>query len=178
MVHITLPEKKLQDHVKDYYRGERVSNALLFLLGGAAITWTLLLYLWRHGQLSSGIFYSAIPLAGFLIITGGYRFIRSLSRYNNAQDTVSGNAFLLNEELPHLEGRKIRFAEKRKVNTIGFLTGFILIGLGISLGWNHIFLGTAISLTIFSSLLLVFDLFGQFRTDEFLHHLKKWKKKR
>jgi hypothetical protein len=62
MVHITLPEKKLQDHVKDYYRGERVSNALLFLLGGAAITWTLLLYLWRHGQLSSGIFYSITML--------------------------------------------------------------------------------------------------------------------
>ncbi len=177
MVDINLPEKKLQDRVKDYYRGERVSNALLLFLGGAAITSTLLLYLWRHGQLSSGIFYSAIPLASFLIITGGYRFLRSMSRYKNAQDTVSGNAFLLNEELPHLEGRKIRFAEKRKVNTIGFLTGFIMMGLGIILSWNHIILGTAISLTIFSSILLIFDLFGQFRTDEFLHQLNKWKKK-
>ena len=177
MENLHLPEKKLQDYVKDYYRGERVSNALLFLLGGAAITWTLLLYLWRHGQLSSGILYSAIPLASFLIITGGYRFVRSLERYKNAQDTISGNAFLLNEELPHLEGRKVRFVEKRKVNTIGFLIGFVILGMGLALSWNHIILGTGFSLTIFSSLLLVFDLFGQFRTEEFLHHLNKWQRK-
>jgi len=177
MVDINLPEKKLQDRVKDYYRGERVSNALLFFIGGTGLTWTLLLYLWRHGQLSSGIFYSAVPLASFLIITGGYRFIRSLGRYKNAQDIISGSAFLLNEELPHLEGRKNRFVEKRKVNTVGFILGFVMIGLGIMLQWNHIILGTAISLMIFSSLLLVFDLFGQFRTEEFLHHLNKWKQK-
>ena len=177
MVKLHLTEKKLQDRVKDYYRGERVSNALLFFLGGAAITCTLLLFLWRHGQLSSGIFYSAVPLASFLIITGGYRFVRSLSRYKNAQDTISGNAFLLNEELPHLEGRQNRFIEKRKVNTVGFLTGFAILGLGIALSWNHIIVGTAISLLIFSSLLLVFDLFGQFRTEEFLHHLQKWQQK-
>lgn len=177
MVDIEIQQKRLQDRVRDYYRGERVSNALLFLLGGAGLTWTLLLYLWRHGQLSSGIFYSAVPLASFFIITGAYRFVRSLSRYNHAQDTISGKVFLIQEELPHLQGRKERFTEKRKVNTTGFLIGLGMITIGILCRWNHIFIGTAISLTIFSSLLLVFDLFGQFRTEEFLYHLTKWQKK-
>jgi len=174
MEQVDLPEKNLHDRLRDYYRGERVSNALLFLLGGTALTWTLLLYLWRHGQLSSGIFFSALPLALFFILTGAYRFMRSLKRYSYAQDAISGEAYLIKEELPHLESRKTRFIEKRKVSAVGFFIGFSMVSLAILFGWNHIFLGTAISLTIFSSLLLVFDLFSQFRTEEFHHHLRKW----
>ncbi len=177
MNEMPLQEKNLQDRVRDYYRGERVSNALLFVLGSTAITWTLLLYLWRHGQLSSGIFFSSVPLAGFLMATGAYRFIRSFNRYKNAQDQISGEAFLLQKELPHLEGRKSRFVEKRRINLTGLIVGFVLIGLALSLQWNHLWLGTAISVTIFSSLLLVFDLFGQFRTEEFLYHLNKKQQK-
>lgn len=173
-----LPDKNLKDRIRDYYRGERVSNALLFLIGGTGLTWTLLLYLWRQGQLSSGIFFSAVPLALFFILTGAYRFIRSLRRYNYAQDSISGEAYLIQEELPHLESRKIRFMEKRKVSLVGFLIGFSMVLLAILFKWNHIFLGTAISLSIFSSLLLVFDLFSQFRTEEFHHHLNKWQKEK
>ncbi len=172
-----LPEKNLFDRVTDYYRGERISNALLFVLGSGSIIWTYLLNLWRQGMLSSGLFISSIPLGLFLIITGGYRFIRSLKRYKEAHDELIGEKYLSEIELPHLENRKKRFKGKRKVNTIGFMIGMIMIALCILFEWNHILLGTAISLTLFSSILLVFDLFSQFRTEEFLHHLYKWKRK-
>jgi len=36
-----------------------------------------------------------------------------------------------------------------------------------------VFLGTSVSITIFSAFLLAFDLFGQFRVEEYLHYLKK-----
>ena len=173
-----LKEKTIFDRVRDYYRGERVSNALLFFIGGGAITWTFLLYIWRHGQLSSALFYSAFPFSIFFIITGTYRFYRSLKRYRRTQDNISGHNFLIEQELPHLEGRRERFLKKRKVDSIGFFTGMALITLSVLLGWNHLMLGTAISLTIFSSLLLVFDLFGQYRTAELIHHLNKLSEKK
>lgn len=166
-------EKSIFDRVRDYYRGERISNALLFFLGGAAITWTLLLFLWRQGQLSTGLFYSALPLSIFFISTGAYRFLRSLKRYRKTQDEISGEVYLEENEYPHLIGRNLRFEQKRKVDLVGVLMGFTLIILCILGGWNHLMLGTSISLTIFSCILLVFDLFGQFRTRELIHHLKK-----
>ncbi len=170
-----IKEKSIFDRVRDYYRGERISNALIVLIGGGGIVWTLLLYLWRQGQLSTGLFYSTFPLGIFCIVTGFYRFMRSLRRYKNAQDEFSGIAFLIKEETPHLEGRLERFMNKRKVDMIGIFTGFTLLALSILGSWNHLILGTAVSLTIFSSILLAFDLFGQFRTSEFIHHVKKLK---
>ena len=134
-----------------------------------------MLFLWRQGVLSKGLFVSALPLASFFILTGAYRFYRSLKRYRLAQDEFSGPTFLISEELPHLEGRRQRFTQKRKVDSIGLLIGFTLIGLCIVFEWNHILLGTSVSITVFSSVLLVFDLFGQFRTEEFIHHLNKIK---
>lgn len=172
---ISLKDKTIFDRVRDYYRGERISNAILILLGLGAIIWTLALYLWRQGQFSTGIFYSALPLSIFFIVTGSYRFIRSLKRYKKSQDNISGLDFLIEEEFPHLVDRLERFRKKRKVDIIGFLTGMTIVTLAILAGWNHLILGTAISLTIFSSLLLVFDLFGQFRVEELIHHIQKIK---
>ena len=170
---VILQDKTIFDRVQDYYRGERISNAIVFLIGGGAMLWTFLLYLWRQGELSTGLFYSTFPLSIFFIVTGGYRFIRSLNRYKKAHDSISGKKFLQDEELPHLEGRLQRFQKKRKVDIVGMLTGFTIITLAVLAGWNHLILGTAISLTIFSALLLIFDLFGQFRTAELIHHIKK-----
>ena len=169
-----MPEKKdIKERVKDYYRGERISNALLVTIGSGGIVWTLLLYLWRQGQFSTGLFLSTIPLASFFIITGVYRFLRSLKRYKNAQDEFSGMAYLKDDELSHLEGRHSRFLKKRKVDLIGILLGFFLLTLAVLGSWNHIILGTAISLLASSAVLLVFDLFGQYRTSELIHHLRK-----
>ncbi|MEL6123874.1 MAG: hypothetical protein AAFR14_09130 [Bacteroidota bacterium] len=173
-----LPEKSLFDRVTEYYRGERISNAAIFFIGGAGITWTLLLFLWRQGTLSKGLFFSALPLGVFMIVTGGYRFYRSLYRYREAHDELLGETYLEQEELPHLEGRLQRFIGKRKVNITGFMIGISMMTLSMIFGWNHIFLGTAVSVTIFSSVLLVFDLFSQFRTEEFRHHLDRWQQRK
>ena len=173
---VLIKEKNIHDRVQEYYRGERISNALLIFIGGGGITWALLLYLWRDGQLSTGIFYSTLPLGIFFVITGTYRFLRSIRRYRNARDELSGLAYLQKEEVLHLEGRLERFLRKRKVDSLGVLLGFLITALAVLGSWNHILLGTAISLTVYSSLLLVFDLFGQFRTAEFLHHLRKIEK--
>jgi hypothetical protein len=159
--------------IREYYRGERISNAIVFFIGLTGITWTLLLYLWRQGQLSTGLFFSALPLCLFFMITGGYRFMRTFRRYAAVQDETKGLDFIKTDEIPHLEDRVSRFPNKRRVNGIGIVLGFSLVFLSVLADWNHLILGTSISLCIFSSLLLIFDLFGQFRTEEILHHLKK-----
>ena len=169
-----MTELSLRERTEIYYRGERVSNAILIFLGIAAIFSTALLFYWRQGHLSSGFFYSALPLGLFYIVTGTYRFIRSLKRYKMSIDDEHSESFLEKEEMPHLEGRIERFMKKRNVDTIGFLLGFaVCIGI-VVFQVNHVFLGTGVSITLFSAFLLVFDLFGQFRAEEYSHHLKKW----
>jgi len=170
---LDIPEKNIYDRVKDYYRGERISNALLFFIGSGGLIWTLLLFLWRQGHLSTGLFISTVPLSTFFIITGIYRFIRSFGRYQSSVSAIGGRKFLIQEELPHLEAREQRFQRKRKVDLLGICIGFFVACVSVLGGFNHILLGTSISLLVFSSLLLVFDLFGQFRTNELLHHLQK-----
>ena len=168
-----MESKTLQDRLKDYYRGERVSNAILIVIGATGIVWTLLIFLWRQGNLSSAMFFSAFPLGVFYVITGGYRFVRSLKRYKLGADIISGLDFLINSEKDHLEGRAERFRRKRKIDLFGVLFGFFVVTSAMIMGWNHLILGTAISICIFSAILLAFDLFGQFRTEEFLHHINK-----
>ena len=166
--HITLNRR-----IEAYYRGERISNAVLFFIGGAAITWTFLLFYWRQGHLSSGFFFSTLPLGMFYIISGGYRFLRSFKRYGNTIKSLKHNDYFSNQEMPVLQQRIHRFQRKRNVNTMGFIFGFIGCVVIFIFKMNHIFLGTSVSITIFSAILLAFDLFSQFRVEEYLHYLEK-----
>ncbi len=163
----------LNKRIEAYYRGERISNAALFLIGGGAITWSFLLFYWRQGHLSSGFFFSALPLGLFFIISGGYRFYRSFKRYGDTVNSITKEGYFENKEVPLLQSRILRFQQKRNVNTAGLIIGFIGCIAIIFLKMNHVFLGTSVSITIFSAFLLAFDLFGQFRVEEYLHYLKK-----
>lgn len=166
-------EKTLLDRASDYYRGERISNSLLFVTGMGAMIWTLFVFLWRQGHLSTGVFYSTFPLALFFLITGAYRFIRSMSRYNTITEHTSPQDYITSVEKEHLLGRGARFRQKRKVDAVGVIVGFMIIALSLAFSWNHILMGTGVSIIFASGLLLIFDLFGQFRTEEFLHHIQK-----
>ena len=166
-----IKEKTIEEYAALYYRGERISNALLTVLGLTAGIWTLLLYLWRQGNLSSGLFYSALPFALFYTVTGGYRFFRSIKRFNNIKDL--GVSYITSDEYEHISGRIERFRRKRKVDMFSIVIGFTLIMIAVLFVDNHIFLATALSITGFSATLLMFDLFGQFRTDEWYRQIEK-----
>ena len=165
--------QKLNDKIGAFYRGERISNAILVVIGIIAIIFTSFLFFWRQGHLSAGFFYSTLPLGLFYILTGGFRFLRSLKRYQSSINDSNAKDFLIKEEIPHLEGRIQRYLRKRNVDSIGFILGFIICILIVTWRVNHVFLGTSVSITIFSALLLVFDLFGQFRTEEYRQYLNK-----
>lgn len=164
-------QKTLLDRAMDYYRGERVSNAILMLAGFAGLFWTFSIYWWRHGHLSTGMYYSALPLSIFLILSGGYRFVRSFRRYNRVM--AGGEAYLDNEMTEILAARASRFRRKRTLDTWGIVLSMTMIFIGLLASWHHVTIGTAISILICSFVLLAYDLFGQFRTEELLHHLSK-----
>jgi hypothetical protein len=166
----------IDKRITTYYRGERISNALLAGIGFVAAVTTFLLYIWRQGHLSTGLFFSACPFAVFYVITGGYRFWRSLKRYQLLASDDEKRKYLFEDETPHLEGRMVRFGRKRKADLTGIIIGFMIIFSTISFNWNHVFIGTAFNITFFSAILLAFDLLGQFRTEELLYHIGKMKK--
>ena len=163
----------LTKKIEAYYRGERVSNATLVLIGSIAIVWTFLLFYWRQGHLSSGFFYSAFPLGLFYIFTGSYRFIRSFKRYSLTLREVASRDYFIKDEVPLIQGRTQRFLKKRNVDTIGFIIGFAFCIIIVMSKMNHVFLGTSVSITLFSAILLVFDLFGQFRSEEYVQYLER-----
>ena len=107
----------------------------------------------------------------FYTITGAYRFFRSINRFNSIKDL--GINYITSDEYEHLGGRVERFRRKRKVDMVGVLLGFALLIVAILFNRNHIFLATALSILGFSATLLMFDLFGQFRTDEWYRQIKK-----
>lgn len=114
----------------------------------------------------------------FFVITAMYRFNRTFERYALIKaDEKMHRPYLIKDELPHLKGRLRRFVQKRKVDSFGFLLGFFFIVISSLFHWNHLFLGTSISITVFSSILLTFDLFGQFRTEECIRQIEKHQKK-
>ena len=115
---------------------------------------------------------STLPLGSFFIISGGYRFIRSFKNFKQAVSSI-GQVSFYREEIKRLESRNERFKRKRNVNSITAIAGFFSCIITILSDMNHILIGTCITITLFSSLLLVFDLFGQFRVEEYLHFLKK-----
>ncbi|MEE9373161.1 MAG: hypothetical protein V3V00_08920 [Saprospiraceae bacterium] len=163
----------LHRKIEAYYRGERISNAILFFIGGGAIIWTFLLFYWRQGHLSTGFFISTLPLGLFFVLTGGYRFYRSFKRFDRSMVAIDKKHYFFKEELPLLEERIERFHRKKGINTLAFIIGiFSSVSIAI-FQLNHVFLGTSMSITIFSAILLAFDLFGQFRVEEYLHYLKK-----
>ncbi len=168
-----ITNKTKKEKAAEYYRGERISNALILFVGLGALTWVVLLYLIRRGMLSSGLLISTVPFAIFCIVSGFYRFRRSIGRFSLIKDEDLGDDYLNREEVLHLLGRSERFKRKRKVDSVGLIFGFVLLVVSVFFGLNHILIGTSISILIFSSLLLVFDLFGQYRTDEFLRQLQK-----
>ncbi len=168
---VEIKEKTVEEYAAAYYRGERISNALIFFIGLGALFWTFFLFLWRQGNLSTGLFISSLPFSIFYISTGAYRFIRSISRFNAIKQGTKTD-FLI-DEIEHLMGRSLRFKRKRRFDVFGILIGFCLIVWAVLTGHNHIFLATAISIVGFSTFLLIFDLFGQFRTEEWLRQLKK-----
>lgn len=162
------------DRAQQYYRGERVSNAILVFSGFAGLIWTLGVYLWRQGHLSTGMFYSAFPLAVFLVISGIYRFVRSIGRYKRILS--GGDSYIIEEARPMFQERLNRFRIKRKVDLLFVVVSLLVMTIGLIQHWHHVTVGSAISILICSSILLIYDLFGQFRTEEFLHHIDKKKK--
>ncbi len=163
---------------REYYRGERISNAAIFFLGGGALFWSLILFAWRQGHLSAGIFFSTVPLSFFFMMTGAYRFWRSFRRYKQDIAPEQLINYLLDDEKHHLDGRCERFRAKRKVDSIGVLVGFAGIVIGLMTHGSHVYIGFAMVIAVFSAMLLAFDLFGQFRSEEFLHHINKLKRAR
>jgi len=166
----------IQKHITKYYRTERVSSFALMCFGAFSSSIGLAYYLISGSSLSLGIMLGICILGSYQITAGLIRILRSVRRYKNSitgqgADTAS---FLRSMEYPRIQKKEQRFHKMRMLELSGIALGFGLILLCMISHNTTYLLGTATGLTLQSGFLLAFDLFGQYRLQEYLHQLHKF----
>lgn len=168
----------IEEHITKYYRTERVSSFALMCFGAVSASMGLAYYLISGSSLSLGIMLGVCLLGSYQIIAGLTRILRSVKRYKNsiAGHEADTNSFLRSIEYPRIQEKELRFHKMRTLEMSGIVLGFGLIVFCLISQENTYLLGTATGLTLQSGFLLAFDLFGQYRLQEYLHQLHKFLK--
>jgi len=164
----------MEIHIKKYYRTERISSLGLVFFGAFSASCGLVYYLIKGSEFSLGIMLGLCLLGSFQIIMGMIRIFRSIKRYRNSVEAMDSDLFLKNIEYPRIQQKEARYHKMRKLELSGIALGFGLLLFCFLSSNNQHLLGTAAGLTFQSGFMLAYDLFGQFRLQEYLHQLHKF----
>jgi len=156
----------IDKHISLYYRTERIASIVFATFGAITASAGLVYYLLKKH----------VSLVGtYQIIVGLVRFYRSFRRFDNSRDSLKfGNhSFLKDKEYSRLTLKEQNIMQVRKVIMAALLTGFVVLAYCAFSKTQGYLLGTAAGLTLHSGFLLCFDLFSQFRVQEYLRQLQK-----
>lgn len=164
----------MNDHIQSFYRGERLSNVGFIGFGLASIVIGFLYFHWAGTPLSSGFFNCSAILGSIQILLGLIRFGRTFKKYNQAIESSKNDlSYLGNEERKTLDKKVEKYKTKRLLATIAFVLGMLLFSLLALMDFDRYVLGTLAAFTLQAGVILVFDLFGQYRAQEYLHQISK-----
>lgn len=164
----------MEVHIKKYYRTERISSFALACFGACSASCGLAYYLLSGSDFSIGVMLGLCLLGSFQIIMGMIRIFRSIKRYRNSVEATDSDSFLRTVEYPRIQEKEKRYHKMRKLELSGIILGFGLLTFCLLSSNNQHLLGTAAGLTFQSSFMMAYDLFGQFRLQEYLHQLHKF----
>jgi len=161
-------------NIQSFYRGERLSNVGFIGFGVACIIVGFLYYYLAGTQLSLGFFSCSSLLGSIQILLGLIRFTRTFNRYKNAiQSSTESQSYLDKEERNLLTTKISKYKTKRLIVTVAFISGMLLFSILALLDSDRYILGTLAAFTLQAGVMLVFDLFGQYRAQEYLHQISK-----
>lgn len=164
----------MDNTIKAYYRAERISNIAFTIYAGGVSTGALLHYLWKPTLLNMGLMLGFCLIGTFQIIVGLVRFYRTFNHYRlSIESIVSKSNYISESEMPRIHALEQKFQNFRNVSTGIILIGFAMTIICIMFDASRILLGTSMGLMIHAAFLFAFDMFSQFRAQEYLQQLKK-----
>lgn len=164
----------LQDHIKAFYRGERITHAAFAGFGLSCVLGGLAYHYVSNSALSYGVLYGVGLIGIFQVLVGLVRFIRTFNLFSKATDSATNNSSYLKES----EFNKInmvikKYDKMRNIESMIFVISMLIFSIGWMLKADKFLLGTAAGLCLHTAMMLIFDLFSQSRTQEYQHQIGK-----
>lgn len=166
------------ERTKIYYRGERITS---LLSAGYGLVGSVLagIWYWWFPSIESQSFLISFTLISIAFVgVGLFRFWLSLRKYDDVVVDDQLDAKRMHQiELPRIQAKKQRLKTVRRLEISVIFFSLIGVVILATNGTDQWFLGSLLALCIQSFMLLCFDLFNQFRVEEYLYQLNKWKGK-
>jgi len=165
---------KVQDHIKIFYRGERITHAALAGFGVSCVLGGAAYHFISNSALSYGVLFGLGLIGLFQILVGLVRFLRTFSLFKYAASSAESDAeYLKGNEFDRVNMLIKKYHKMRNIESIILVITMLVFFIGWGLKADKFLLGTAAGLCIHTAMLLIFDLFSQFRSQEYQHQLSK-----
>lgn len=165
----------MKKHIQSYYRTERISSAFLSGVGASAATVGLGYYFWKPSPISEGLMLGLCLVGTYQIIVGIVRIFRSRTRFKNGlDDLINQTGYLEKQEFSRLIKKEKTIKSVRYLELGTLISCILILSLFLFIPYTKALLGTLLGLTFHSAFLFSFDLFSQFRLQEYIHQVDKY----
>lgn len=167
----------IEDRIQHYYRTERISSVVLSCIGAISSSIGLLNYLLHKTDLSLGLMLGLCVVGSYQVIVGLIRLIRSRPRYKKSiEGIVKKNNYIKTIEHPRLVKKEEQIKQIRYVEISTLFASIAFMIFFYFNANNYYIMGTLLGLCFHAGFLLCFDLFSQFRVQEYIHQINKYLK--
>ncbi|NNE28395.1 MAG: hypothetical protein HKN16_02085 [Saprospiraceae bacterium] len=153
--------------IHSYYR-EELKEAHRILLWSTSLLIIGVLFFLMGGKILQAAAYPIVLFTVIQFISAWIQRARSQRIIRSAIDEK-----LISEQVKVMTGVVERFKKFRTLLLSIFLLGFFLMLIGAFFSKNTFMIGTGIGLVAQAAIILVLDLFGEFRANEFLRRIQK-----
>lgn len=165
----------IKDRIQHYFRTERISSVVLSGVGALSSCIGLLYYLIQKSELSLGLMLGLCIVGSYQIVVGLIRLIRSRDRFKKSIEDVDRQSnYIRNVEYPRIIKKEQLIKQMRYVELSFLVVSVAFMSFFLIKPNNHHMMGTLIGLCFHAGFLISFDLFSQFRIQEYIHQLKKY----
>lgn len=164
----------IENHIKAFYRGERINHISFAGFGASAVLVGFAYYYFKPGALSYGILYGLGMIGVFQILIGLVRFLRTFNQYQKANNSHQADkSYLKTSEMDRITNAIEKLKKMRTVETVIFIIAMLVFVIGWGVNADKFLLGNAAGLCMHAATMLVFDLFTQSRVQEYQHQVGK-----
>lgn len=162
-----------KDNILAYYQSERGEAIFMLLWGGVVSGISLWGILSLEDIFWTGMFYTVIPLSTLQFLTGVRNLIFVKKKRAKVLDKLSLSLLkAVKAEKTRVLNTQIRLRFYRLIEQILFFLGFAFTFAGGVFGLSVFLAGSGIGLMLQSAVLLIQDLFAEWRTGIYLEELE------
>lgn len=164
--------------LRQYLAAEKQAGLLFLAIGVIALSVGLLSIFSFQTMVWKGMASALIPIALLQLTVGSTIYFRTNKQLSNLLDQLAKNPNLfVREELERMNKINAQFKIYRNVELLLFLLGFVFVLMGGLANWGMLTLGIGIGLSSQCALMLILDLFAEFRAGMYTHQLESFSEK-